>query len=268
MLRLTPRNHDGQYVVNWRIDVSQRLPGSHQHEDAFGNITHIFTADGPFDELTVHGRRRGRDAGHRTASSRGTRRAFSADALFLRETQLTDADAAIIELRRAAVRATPASDTLRLLHALMMPQSPSIDLRHRSDPCRHHRGAKPSRSSAASARTSPTSSSPRARHLGIPARYVSGYFCTASDDVTAQDAGHAWAEAYVPTSSAGSASIRPTAICTDRRPCPRRRRARLSRRRAGARHALWRRRRDAVRSPSTSTRPAGRTRAERMATTG
>src|SRR5262245_54931218 len=52
MLRLTPRNHDGQYVARWRIDVSTdcRLD---QHEDAFGNITHVFTAEGPFTELAV-----------------------------------------------------------------------------------------------------------------------------------------------------------------------------------------------------------------------
>ncbi len=52
MLRLTPRNHDGQFVVDWHIDVSAdcRLD---QHEDAFGNISHTFTADGPFDELVV-----------------------------------------------------------------------------------------------------------------------------------------------------------------------------------------------------------------------
>src|SRR5262249_11973690 len=52
MLRLTPRNHDGQYVARWRIDVSTdcRLD---QHEDAFGNITHVFTAEGPFSELAV-----------------------------------------------------------------------------------------------------------------------------------------------------------------------------------------------------------------------
>src|SRR5438132_7338687 len=52
MLRLTPRNHEGQYVAHWRIDVSAdcRLD---QHEDAFGNIAHAFTADGPFSELNV-----------------------------------------------------------------------------------------------------------------------------------------------------------------------------------------------------------------------
>jgi transglutaminase-like putative cysteine protease len=52
VLRLTPRNHDGQYVVNWRIDVSAdcRLD---QHEDAFGNITHAFAAEGPLPELSL-----------------------------------------------------------------------------------------------------------------------------------------------------------------------------------------------------------------------
>ena len=49
LLRLTPRNHEGQYVVDWLIDLSQDCQ-LHQHEDAFGNITHSFTAEGPFDE--------------------------------------------------------------------------------------------------------------------------------------------------------------------------------------------------------------------------
>jgi transglutaminase-like putative cysteine protease len=46
VLRLTPRNHEGQYVGRWRIDVvpDARLAA---HEDAFGNIAHVFTADGP-----------------------------------------------------------------------------------------------------------------------------------------------------------------------------------------------------------------------------
>ena len=48
-----------------------------------------------------------------------------------------------------------------------------------------------------------------ARSLGIPARYVGGHFHR-DDGVTEQDAGHAWAEAFVPV-SAGSRSIPPTA---------------------------------------------------------
>ena len=51
-LRLTPRNHDGQYVESWRIDVSENCQLA-QHEDAFGNITHVFSAEGPLSELRV-----------------------------------------------------------------------------------------------------------------------------------------------------------------------------------------------------------------------
>src|ERR687895_2558897 len=52
MLRLTPRNHDGQFVIDWRIDVSEDCRLDVQ-EDAFGNIVHAFTADGPFTTLRV-----------------------------------------------------------------------------------------------------------------------------------------------------------------------------------------------------------------------
>ena len=51
-LRLTPRNHDGQYVENWRIDVSENCQLD-QYEDAFGNITHGLSAEGPLSELRV-----------------------------------------------------------------------------------------------------------------------------------------------------------------------------------------------------------------------
>src|SRR6516165_1038955 len=51
LLRLTPRNNESQYVAHWRIDVSTEW--LHQHEDAFGNITHAFTAEGSFRELAV-----------------------------------------------------------------------------------------------------------------------------------------------------------------------------------------------------------------------
>ena len=52
LLRLTPRDHEGQHVTRWRIDVSpdSRLKA---HEDAFGNITHVFNAVGTFAELRI-----------------------------------------------------------------------------------------------------------------------------------------------------------------------------------------------------------------------
>ena len=52
ILRLTPRSHEGQYVVRWRLEVSaeSRLAA---HEDAFGNIVSPFPAEGPLTELAV-----------------------------------------------------------------------------------------------------------------------------------------------------------------------------------------------------------------------
>jgi|SRR5215213_5461150 len=71
-LRLTPRNHEGHYVVRWRIDVTEdcRLD---VHEDAFGNITHTFTAEGPFDALGVQVEGEVERAGHRRRRARRDR---------------------------------------------------------------------------------------------------------------------------------------------------------------------------------------------------
>ena len=135
------------------------------------------------------------------------------------------------------------------------------DVRRRPDPCRRRRRPRPSRSSAASARTSPTSSSPRARSLGIPARYVGGYFRRA-DGVTEQEAGHAWAEAYRRRISAGSASIPPTASA----PTDAHVRVAVGLDYLGAAPVrgtpLRRRRRDAGRRRSRSIRRAGRRRSQ------
>ena len=64
-----------------------------------------------------------------------------------------------------------------------------------------------------------------ARSLGIPARYVGGYFHR-GDGVVEQDAGHAWAEAYVPELGWIALRSRQRHL-PHRRPCAGRRRARL-----------------------------------------
>ena len=46
MLRLTPRNHDGQYVVDWRIDVSADCRLDAQ-EDAV-SYTHLTLPTTPY----------------------------------------------------------------------------------------------------------------------------------------------------------------------------------------------------------------------------
>ena len=116
VLRLTPRNHEGQYVVRWRIDVSAdaRLAA---HEDAFGNITHVFSADGPLDELRVEV-----DGEVETQNTngvvRGTVERFR-PSLFLRDTALTQADAAIREFAAKNPRRETAATCSAELHGLL-----------------------------------------------------------------------------------------------------------------------------------------------------
>src|SRR5262245_40309273 len=114
-VRLTPRNHDGQYVIDWRIDVSEDCRLDAQ-EDAFGNIVHAFTTEGPFTELRVlvegevetqvtHG------------IVRGSVERFP-PSLYLRETPLTRVDAAIAEFARDS-RGAKDADPLSVLHRLL-----------------------------------------------------------------------------------------------------------------------------------------------------
>jgi transglutaminase-like putative cysteine protease len=192
VLRLTPRNHDGQYVASWRIEVSAdcRLD---QHEDAFGNITHAFAADGPLPELSllVEGEVETRDA---QGVVRDAVERFP-PSLFLRETALTACDAEIAAFA-AAARQKVGDDALKVLHRLL--ERLHGEMRYDTDPT--YVATTSAEAFAAKhgicqdfAHVFITAS----RSLGIPARYVGGYFCR-DDGATAQDAGHAWAEAFVP----------------------------------------------------------------------
>lgn len=191
LLRLTPRNHDGQYVVRWRIDVSEdcRLE---QHDDAFGNLTHTFTVDGPISELRigVSGEVETQDT---SGVVRGTLERFPAS-LFLRETDLTRPSDAIVAFADDATRTSDA--VLGRLHALQTRifETFSFD----ADPT--HTGT--SAAEAFALRRGVCQDYVHvfiasARHLGIPARYIGGHFLR-NDGLTQQEAGHAWAEAYAP----------------------------------------------------------------------
>jgi transglutaminase-like putative cysteine protease len=195
VLRLTPRNHEGQYVERWRIDVvpDARLAA---HEDAFGNITHVFTADGPLEELRVEV-----DGEVETQNANGVVRGtveWFPPSLFLRDTALTQADGAIRDFAQKT-RDTSGGVVLAELHGLldrlfedMAGDSAAGDDAATSAPvnaaeafARKHGAPKDLAHVFIGA----------ARSLGIPARYVRGYF--RHPDKSA-DTSHAWAEAYVP----------------------------------------------------------------------
>lgn len=192
VLRLTPRDSEGQHVLFWRVEPN--MEGLLKpFEDAFGNLCHQFTPDRPVEDftLTVAGEVATHDAG---GVVRGTVERVP-DLVFLRETPLTAADCAIRAFATDHGSAV-SRDPLSALHALLASLHSEVT---------YDTGSTDVATSAAQAfalRRGVCQDLTHifvagARHLGIPARYVSGYFHRA-DGVTDQEAGHAWAEAKVP----------------------------------------------------------------------
>ncbi|MEK4032608.1 transglutaminase family protein [Methylocystis sp. IM3] len=187
-LRLTPRNFDGQHVKNWRIEVDRdcRLTSA---EDAFGNILHRFTADGPLDSITTTVE--GEIATFDTAGvASGALERFP-PALYMRQTPLTAPSAEILDFARETARG---GDDLSRLHALLA----AIYAEMNFDTDATH--AATTAVEAFDARKGVCQDFAHlfiacARAIDAPARYVSGYYLRSDGD--AQVAGHAWAEAHV-----------------------------------------------------------------------
>jgi transglutaminase-like putative cysteine protease len=190
-LRLTPRNHDGQYVESWRIDISENCQLT-QHEDAFGNITHVFTAEGPLSELrvVVDGEVDTQDT---SGVVTGAIERFP-PSLYLRETPLTLLNPAMAEY--AAISRRAGEEPLAILHDLLerlhddmtFDNTPTETTTTAAEAFALKRGVCQDLTHIFIT---------AARSLAIPARYIGGHFHR-DDGVTEQEAGHAWAEAFVP----------------------------------------------------------------------
>lgn len=190
-LRLTPRSHDGQFVCRWRLDIDAdcRL---HKEEDHFGNITHTFTIEGPQERLRIHAEGE-IETEDRQGFVRNTVERLP-PGFYLRQSDLAVADAAI-RVFAQDVAAGEGGDRLAALHALMR----ALHAHMRFD-----KVATSSTTTAAEAFAARHGVCQdfahifiaAARHMGLPARYVSGYLHRHDGEHT-QEAGHAWAEAYV-----------------------------------------------------------------------
>lgn len=192
VLRLTPRDHDGQHVIAWRLEPSAEgcLVAL---EDSYGNRCHHFAADHPVTEfsLTVTGEVETQDT---VGLVRGTVERLP-DLVYLRDTDLTSASE---EMRTFAqdVAGDVDADPLSSLHRLLAATHEEIAFEtEQTDATTRAADAFAARRGVCQDLTHIFIAA--ARQLGIPARYVSGYFLRA-DGVTQQDAGHAWAEAKVP----------------------------------------------------------------------
>ena len=190
VLRLTPRNHATQFVRRWRVEIDAdcRLE---RDEDAYGNITHIFSIDGPIERMRILV-----DGEIDTSASagvvRGSLERFPLS-YWTSETPLTAPGEGLREFA-SDLSAQEGGDPFAFLHRLnsaifenfaFLPGATDTATRaeevfqHRSGVCQDFAQVFLA----------------AARQMGIPARYVSGYFLRTDTDQ--QQAGHAWAEAHI-----------------------------------------------------------------------
>ncbi len=189
-LRMTPRSSDSQFVRRWRleIDADARLD---RDEDPFGNITHTVFMPGPVSSIkvTIDGEVDTIDASGIVCGTVERQ----PQALYLRDTALTRASPALRDYARGC-RADAKDDMLTSMHTLMDRLGGDVAF---------DTGATTTATTAAEAFAARRGVCQdfahmfiaAARTLGMPSRYVSGYYLLT--DRIDQDAGHAWAESYV-----------------------------------------------------------------------
>lgn len=192
MLRMTPRSSDSQFIKRWRveIDADARLD---RGEDAFGNITHTLFVEGPIEQLNVliEGEV---DTADTSGVMRGTVERLPLS-LYLRATSLTCPTADLRQFART-IWASEGGDRLAALHRLTERLHTHMEFL----PDTTTTSTKAAEAFAKRAGVCQDFSHvfvACARALGVPARYVGGYFLRS--DTVEQEAGHAWAEAHIPS---------------------------------------------------------------------
>lgn len=185
-LRLTPPNFEGQRVVSWRVEMPD-IEHAVRFRDSFGNVSHLVSIPRPHSEIAIIAR-----GTVETHDKAGFVRGLSEVApvrVFRRQTPKTEPDDAIADL----VAGLGAADHIDRLHELMQVIGERVE---------YVVGATNAHTSAAEALRDGRGVCQDhahifvsgARLMGMPARYVSGYFGTGSEPSEAQ---HAWAEAFV-----------------------------------------------------------------------
>lgn len=167
-LRLTPRTTENQLVDGWRIDVSQDCHLK-AVEDAFGNLTHTFSIDGPIDELRITAT--GEVVTEDTAGVLHFTRERLPLSVFCRRTALTQAEPAVLAFA-ADLAAEGGSDRLSLMHRMMARLSETVEVDLEAPAAAPHEVL-------AGGRATPEDLVhlflAAARSLDVPARFVTGW---------------------------------------------------------------------------------------------
>jgi transglutaminase-like putative cysteine protease len=185
-LRLVPQSSARQRVLEWRLDTPSTPL---ELRDGYGNILHVLTIDKPVSEIVI------RSSGAvetSTVVDEPNDEPKLSPLLFLRQTALTRPDEAIcVFAERYRRRAGMLSGLRDLASGVLakLPFQPGVTavqstaaeaFKHANGVCQDHAHVFIA----------------CCRHLGVPARYVSGYIYSAGH-AEAAVASHAWVEAWV-----------------------------------------------------------------------
>lgn len=190
-LRLTPPSFDGQEVLSWAISApgyERRL----EYRDGLGNMVHLTSVAAPHDGITIEA------AGlveteDRCGIVRGTSEAVPRR-VFLRETPKTVPDKDIRALAHSVSGGRAPADMLDCLHSLMRAVQGAVVYEIGSTH-EHTTAAEALAAGRGVCQDHAHVFISAARLIGIPARYVNGYFL--SGTIAPSEAHHAWAEAWV-----------------------------------------------------------------------
>lgn len=188
--RLTPSAFDGQRTIRWKVTVSDGQLGG-GFRDGAGDWVQGWTVLGPLSEIIV--RVEGEVETSDLAGVLRGHRETVAPEVYLQVTAPTEVDVGLIALTDGL---DPQENPLATAHELS---------RRVSEAIAYEPGQTSAKTTAAEAlaigkgvcQDHAHAIIALARHLGMPARYVSGYL-QASEDGTPHEAAHAWAEVHVP----------------------------------------------------------------------
>jgi transglutaminase-like putative cysteine protease len=186
-LRLTPPSYQGQRVIEWLI-TAPGFETAQAYRDSFGNACHLVSYSGLHDESVVLAKGVV-ETSDRAGLIQGLQEPTPI-AVYKRVTGKTVASEGIVEL---AHRACP-MPTIAGFHRLMNAVRDTVD---------YQIGTTHEHTSAADAFAAGRGVCQdhahvfiaAARCLGVPSRYVSGYFISGDDEPA--EAIHAWAEVWV-----------------------------------------------------------------------
>jgi transglutaminase-like putative cysteine protease len=190
-LMLTPLDFASQKVRSWTIEAPG-IAKALSYRDAFGNIVHVVTSSGRMEEVTVVA-----SGVVETSDGAGVVRGLASpmpEAVYLRQTIATRPSPEIKDIA-AAARAT-GGDTIAQMHALMEAIRARISFEIGATTA-HTTAAESLQEGRGVCQDHAHVFLAAARHLGLPARYVTGYIVTGSDH--SATASHAWAEVLIPS---------------------------------------------------------------------